>query len=129
MSKGCDKQVAAYEKAIEKIPGAKIYGKNGKEPPKPTTKEGSDLPAEKFKWYEFRKRFKSWNQRRKNKKDEKDEGSKDETKESKTFRDAYKYDVFKDYVDKSEKDILAQARKDMKKEAKDARDSKDDGSR
>ena len=85
MSKGYKKRVLAYQVAIGRIPNAKISERNEEElgdsnqsETQPTTKldrltsnpmQGTDSktkpPVPKFKWYEFRKRFNAWRERRK----------------------------------------------------------------
>ncbi len=124
ISKGYDKRIATYEKAIEKIPGAKIYEDNverRESTPRSTRTGNTDRdnieedshPAKKFKWWEFRKRFKDWRERKNVKKVQKENVGK--TRESsEKFRDAYKYDLVKDYVDDKEKTIFKEATKEMK---------------
>lgn len=72
ISKGYDKRIATYEKAIEKIPGAKIY-----------------------------------------------EDNVERRESSEKFRDAYKYDLVKDYVNDKEKTIFKEATKEMKQSNRD----------
>ena len=122
ISKGYDKRIAVYEKAIEKIPGAKIYEENVQkhEPTQYSEERNSNNldaedkhPAKKFKWWEFRKRFRDWKERRNVKKIEKDNSGR--TRESsEKFRDSYKYDIVKDYVDKKEEKIFKEALNDAK---------------
>ena len=130
-------------------------------------------PVSKFKWYEFRKRFNAWRERRKAEKETETErdldlnldsdsdipaekgsiniektlknmskgykkrilayqatidriqnakiSAKNEEKcsTSEKFRDSYKYDVVKDYVDKTEKEIYKESLKDVKQALKD----------
>ena len=85
MSKGYKKRVLAYQVAIDRIPNAKISARNEEElgdsnesETQPTTKldrltsepiqetvTKAQPPVPKFKWYEFRKRFNAWRERRK----------------------------------------------------------------
>lgn len=147
ISKGYEKRVLAYQVAISKVPGAKINEENdkllGNEPDKQDTQDTAQTtklpklnkdsmkhegvrepepPAKKYKWWEFRKRFQDWNARRKAGK-QKTEPEKEAEEEGKTssekFRNSYKYDVVKDYVDKQEEEIYKQALKDVKEAMKD----------
>lgn len=144
MSKGYKKRVLAYQVAIGRIPNAKMSAKNEEElgtsnqsETQPTTKldrltsnpmQGTDpkakSPVPKFKWYEFRKRFNAWRERRKVQKGTQDEPDLDtdistEISTSEKFRDSYKYDVVRDYVDKTEKEIYKESLKDVKQALKD----------
>ena len=144
MSKGYKKRVLAYQVAIGRIPNAKISERNEEElgdsnqsETQPTTKldrltsnpmQGTDpkakFPVPKFKWYEFRKRFNAWRERRKVQKETQDEPDLDtdistEISTSEKFRDSYKYDVVRDYVDKTEKEIYKESLKDVKQALKD----------
>ena len=139
MSKGYKKRVLAYQVAIGRIPNAKISERNEEElgdsnqsETQPTTKldrltsnpmQGTDSktkpPVPKFKWYEFRKRFNAWRERRKVQKETQDEPDLDtdistESSTSEKFRNSYKYDVVRDYVDKTEKEIYKESLKDVK---------------
>lgn len=147
ISKGYDKQINAYEKSIQKIPGAKVYvttveenrpqnaprrtgtrqGTNNQyqtpsplnnEEEKEDSEKQSNLPAKKFKWWQFGKKFNAWRERNNVKKEIKaNEGKAQES--SKKFRDAYKYDVVKDYVEKLENTIDKQVRKESKNQNRD----------
>lgn len=144
MSKGYKKRVLAYQVAIGRIPNAKISERNEEElgdsnqsETQPTTKldrltsnpmQGTDSktkpPVPKFKWYEFRKRFNAWRERRKVQKETQDEPDLDtdistESSTSEKFRNSYKYDVVRDYVDKTEKEIYKESLKDVKQALKD----------
>lgn len=144
MSKGYKKRVLAYQVAIGRIPNAKMSAKNEEElgtsnqsETQPTTKldrltsnpmQGTDpkakSPVPKFKWYEFRKRFNAWRERRKVQKGTQDEPDLDtdtstESSTSEKFRNSYKYDVVRDYVDKTEKEIYKESLKDVKQALKD----------
>ena len=144
MSKGYKKRVLAYQVAIDRIPNAKISARNEEElgdsnesETQPTTKldtltsnpmqgtaSKAQPPVPKFKWYEFRKRFNAWRERRKAEKETQGEPDLDtdnptESSTSEKFRDSYKYDVVKDYVDKTEKEIYKESLKDVKQALKD----------
>ena len=125
ISKGYDKRIATYEKAIEKIPGAKDYQENMQKnaPTQPSEeREFNDVntedihPAKKFKWWEIRKRYKDWKEKRNVKKIEKENSEKIQksSENSGKFRNAYKYDIVKDYVDEKEEKIFKEALKDTK---------------
>ena len=143
ISKGYTKQIKSYQKAIEKVPNAKVFADNRVEKEEIQTplsvisggdlekEETSELPVPKFKWYEFRKRFNAWRERKAAEKQDKkvEEESKDEAAETKVlpieevkqkasdkFREAYKYDIVKDYVDAQEKNIYKEASKEVRKE-------------
>lgn len=123
ISKGYDKRIRTYQKAIEKIPGATVY-----EMPQPQNRRqeesrtdvgdesnigtpSGNLPEKKFKWYQFRKRFKAWREKKNIEKQKKQNEGK--TAESKSkFRNAYKYDVVKDYVDRKESEIYKEVSKE-----------------
>ena len=148
MSKGYKKRILAYQVAINRIPNAKISARNEEElgdsndsETQPTTKldtltsnpmqgtaSKAQPPVPKFKWYEFRKRFNAWRERRKAEKETETERDLDlnldsdipaESSTSEKFRDSYKYDVVKDYVDKTEKEIYKESLKDVKQALKD----------
>ena len=144
MSKGYKKRVLAYQVAIDRIPNAKISARNEEElgdsnesETQPTTRldrltsepiqetvTKAQPPVPKFKWYEFRKRFNAWRERRKVQKETQDEPDLDtdistESSTSEKFRNSYKYDVVRDYVDKTEKEIYKESLKDVKQALKD----------
>lgn len=150
MSKGYKKRVLAYQVAIDRIPNAKISARNEEElgdsnesETQPTTRldrltsepiqetvTKAQSPVPKFKWYEFRKRFNAWRERRKAEKETETERDLDlnldsdsdipaESSTSEKFRDSYKYDVVRDYVDKTEKEIYKESLKDVKQALKD----------
>lgn len=120
ISKGYDKQIRNYEKSIEKIPGAKIDNEAQKQEKTKDKKQKSknNLPDKKYKWYQFGKRFNAWREKKRVEKETKKEEQtekNDKAKESSKFRDAYKYDIVKDYIDKREKEIYKEAKEDKKK--------------
>lgn len=144
MSKGYKKRILAYQVAINRIPNAKISARNEEElgdsnesETQPTTRldrltsepiqetdPKAQPPVPKFKWYEFRKRFNAWRERRKAEKETQGEPDLDtdnptESSTSEKFRDSYKYDVVRDYVDKTEKEIYKESLKDVKQALKD----------
>lgn len=130
ISRSYDKNVKAYERALNKIPSATKVTDTDKTKNEDTdknigdeeNKEGAEVPATKFKWYQFRQRYNAWKERRKVKKEQKaneKEMGKVE-KPSEKFRNAYRYDVVKDYVDQKEQEILRDSQKEVRKQ-------KDDG--
>lgn len=154
MQKGYDKQIATYQKAIEKIPGAELSKINNKSKDekeekseteveekgmfkkltdkimnKEETENRENLPAPKFKWWEFRKRFNSWREERKASKNKKEQEENKEPAKSKTsekFRNAYKYDIVKDYVDAQEKSIYKEASKELRKPVEKQKEDEND---
>ncbi len=96
ISKGYTKQIKSYQKAIEKVPNARVSVTNRDEKEEVQTplsvisgievekEETSELPMPKFKWYEFRKRFNAWRERKAAEKQDKkvEEESKDEAAET-----------------------------------------------
>lgn len=150
IQKGYDKQIATYQKAIEKIPGADLSkfneSKDEKEEKSETeveekgifkkltdkimnkeeTENPENLPAPKFKWWEFRKRFNSWREERKaskNKKEQEENKESAKSKPSEKFRDAYKYDIVQDYINAQEKSIYKEASKEIRKSAQEKREA------
>lgn len=150
MSKGYKKRILAYQVAINRIPNAKISARNEEElgdsnesETQPTTRldrltsepiqetvTKAQSPVPKFKWYEFRKRFNAWRERRKAEKETETERDLDlnldsdsdipaESSTSEKFRDSYKYDVVRDYVDKTAEEIYKESLKDVKQALKD----------
>ena len=124
MSKGYDKRIKNYEKCIEKIPGAQINTPKketkSKQPNAKSTgkedKEEINLPDKKYKWYEFRKRFSAWREKKRVQREtEKEEKQGTENgKETNKFKDAYKYTVVQDYINNKMKDIYKEAAKEPK---------------
>lgn len=84
--------------------------------------DSSGLPATKPKWYQFIKRFKNYRQRKAIEKAQKqaqagENGQQDPTQadptqalDSKSFKDALKYDVVRDYKDRLEHEYLKNAK-------------------
>lgn len=133
--KSCDKSIAKYERGLLELgiplksdekaeaPGTTDNGtstgkKFGEELSKEEgeSKGESGLPAttEKPKWYQFIKRFKNWNEKRKSDKEKEPDETKpsDETKPTggtktskEDFRDALKYDVVKEYMKQREEEL------------------------
>ena len=139
ISKGYDTKIKIFEKSIEKIPNAKVDRELAKSPvqeptikePKTTSQatmpssgtkeqEENNLPEKKYKFWEFRKRFKAWNEKRKVKKEtklqkkESQNDDKEELKPTNKFKNAYKYDIVKDYIDKRMEDIYKETAKENK---------------
>lgn len=154
IAKGYDKRIKTYQRAIEKIPEAKVSQANtqalGGNGPKTTTPVQSPLsilknrvsnpaqatttalpPTEKLHWWQFKKKFDAWRQRRQADKQATTVLSKGTTTStpagtttptataSEKFRDAYKYDIVKDYVDAQEEKIFRETGKEVRKEGKD----------
>lgn len=146
MAKGYKKRVLAYQVAIGRIPNARMSARNEEtlgDPEvaetQPTTKlerltsdpmkeQKPEPPAPTFKWYELRKRFKYWMEKRKAEKqaqtkqeeqEQDTETSSTSTSTSEKFRNSYKYDVVRDYVDKKEEEIFKESLKDVKQALKD----------
>ena len=125
ISKSYAKNVKAYELAINEIPAISSVANKEKNGKKENTekenekKEGkTGLPARKFKWYEFGKKFNAWKERTKVKKEQKaneQEVAKIENPSEK-FRDAYKYDVIQDYVKQKEQEILREAQRTVRRQ-------------
>ena len=98
---------------------------------KKDSEQQNKLPAEKYKWWQFVKRFKSWKQRRMEKKNEEEHEKQEDEQQTDNipegnlkdannkFRDAYKYDIAKDYIDNKEKEIFHQSAKEIKNSSKD----------
>lgn len=153
MSKGYQKRVLAYQVAIGRIPNAKLSDINEKElggadpnGTQPTTKipiiNGNPMknqqpqpPIQKFKWYEFRKRFNAWRERRKAEKEKgnnlnSDPNASTGNSASEKFRNSYKYDIVKDFVDKKEeevyKDALSEVKQALKSSSQPVNTSKED---
>ena len=146
MAKGYKKRVLAYQVAIGRTPNARMSARNEEtlgDPEvaetQPTTKlerltsdpmkeQKPEPPAPTFKWYELRKRFKYWMEKRKAEKqaqtkqeeqEQDTETSSTSTSTSEKFRNSYKYDVVRDYVDKKEEEIFKESLKDVKQALKD----------
>lgn len=145
IQKGYDKQIATYQKAIEKIPGAKLSAINKSEEEKSEAEEKEEtetegifkrftnkivnkeeienpenLPVPKMKWWEkVKNKFKSWKIKLLNKEDKEDKQEPEpvKSKASKKFKDAYKYDIVKDYIDAQEKSMYKEASKELRKPA------------
>ena len=61
--------------------------------------------------------FKSWKDKVSKKEDKEEEPEPVKSKASKKFKDAYKYDIVKDYIDAQEKSIYKEASKELRKPA------------
>lgn len=145
IQKGYDKQIATYQKAIEKIPGAELSAINKSEEEKSEAEEKEEtetegifkrftnkivnkeeienpenLPVPKMKWWEkVKNKFKSWKDKVSKKEDKEEEPEPEpvKSKASKKFKDAYKYDIVKDYIDAQEKSMYKEASKELRKPA------------
>lgn len=100
-------------------------GKSGKSSSSASIEENteeSNLPDKKYKWYEFGKKFSAWKEKRRVQKVIKNgELPQEEKKKAKSFnkfRDAYKYDVVKDYIDNQMKEMYEEANKETRQEGK-----------
>ena len=110
ISKGYDKKIVAYKNSVEKISGAKVYEENQESI---GDSGNGGLPVPKFKWWQFGKKNNAWREQRKVRTQIKEEEGK--TKSSEKFRNAYKYDVVKDYIDKKENEIYKESAKEARK--------------
>ena len=158
IAKGYNKRIKTYQKAIEKIPGAQLTVENGQalgidpdpqgtqkttvlqkltsDPMSHVTQQTNSAqpPAKKFKWWQFKKRFDDWRQRRQaNKQTTIDPATTTQTSttgevSTKKFRDAYKYDIVKDYVDSQEEQLFRQTARDVRRGDK-TQDQDQDGQR
>ena len=126
--KGLDKQIANYETALENIDfdisSRASAPSNRSDASSSTTRSGSRtsanqpapstiLPAEQPKWWQFIKRFKNWNTRRKAEQVQEEIEQEPETvsdEEKKSFKDSMKYAVVRDYEEKVAVDLLKQAK-------------------
>lgn len=139
--KGLDKQAANYETALRNIsyetPSRGGSSSDRSDDSSSTTRTGSrgttgsrtstgrptpstNLPAEQTKWYQFVKRFKNWNARRKGESPR--EVAPVTAAEKKKFKDSMKYDVVKDYEEKLAADLLKQAKAQNRESADRERD-------
>lgn len=156
IAKGYDKRIQTYQKAIGKIPNAKISpenaqvlgGNGGNQPPVTgsatqqqgvgATQQGTDQdqttvlpPAEKLHWWQFKKRYEAWKQRKQEAKgkdngqgqqqpDPAQQSASDPKKSSASdkFRDAYKYDIVRDYVDAQEENLFRETGREVRKGTK-----------
>lgn len=141
--KGLDKQIANYETALENI-GFDMSSRAAElsdisDSSSSTTRTGArgttasrtstgrpasptDLPAEQPKWYQFIRRFKNWNARRKAAQEPVQEPVTVSDTEKKKFKDSMKYDVVKDYEEKVAADLLKQAKAQNREAANRDRD-------
>ena len=148
LQKGYNRRILAYQNAITKIPNATLTEENKKSLGIVSQNVASNIsnstmteenkgtseivppPAKKYKWWEFRKRFQDWRARRKVASEEKKKEDVNDTNgvhsKAKEFRDSYKYDIVKDYVDKQEEEIYRQALKDLRTNLTDKEDNSKD---
>ena len=126
---GINKQIANYEKALENIghesplrsaPSSDRSDDSSR--PTRTSTQRHNLPAEQPKWWQFIKRFKNWNARRKTETTRQEESTPVSDTEKKKFKDSMKYDVVKDYEEKVAADLLKQAKAQNKQAADRDRD-------
>ena len=125
-SKGYDKSIRNYQKALEGVENYKNYIKPKKQKNEEgrTTEDGEktteSLTAEtatdeKPKWYQFIKRFKNWNEKRKQQALPDPTKTADQTKTENEvkneFKNSLKYDIVKDMVKQMETDDLKEAKK------------------
>ncbi len=119
-SKGYDKSIRNYQKALESIENYKNYikpekqkndeGKTTGDGEKTTESVTAETATdEKPKWYQFIKRFKNWNEKRKQQ--ALPEPTKTENEIKNEFKNSLKYDIVKDMVKQMETDDLKEAKK------------------
>ena len=75
--------------------------------------------ARKPKWYQFIKRFRNWNEKRKQEalpepEEEREEEPGEREKKKNKFKDSMKYDIIKDIVKEEEKDNLRKSKEELK---------------
>ena len=100
--KGKDKSIKDYSKALEKHERRHV-------PPMP-----AQAPEPEPKWWQFRKRFQNWNEKRKQARLPLPASAPTVEAKNNPFKDSMKYDIVKDLVTNMEKD----ERKDAKAERK-----------
>lgn len=106
--KGYNKQIANYQTALESLIANRPHS-NSREHTSTSRETGHGGPlVQQPKWYQFIKRFKNWNARRKMESEVEAEPTDSESKTS--FRDSMKYDIVKDYEQQIETDLLRQAK-------------------
>lgn len=95
---------------------------NSSEPAQEEEEQEASEQEEKPKWYQFVKRFKMWNEKRKQKALPEAEQPEAPTPENNTqpknnFKNALKYDIVKDLYKQADKQVLKDARSKRKEEA------------
>lgn len=134
--KGLDRKIKGFDKSIQDyqiaLNGKDRGEKTAVETSTPSTtstvvksNESEQTTEEKPKWYQFIKRFKNWNEKRKTKALPKAEEEKEENKtESKTenkkneFSSSLKYEIVQDIVNQTKSSDLKEAKKERKSEDK-----------
>lgn len=128
--KGMDKSIADYQSALSK------HGRIHTAPeatststPTTTTPETVPEPEDKPKWWQFIKRFKNWNEKRKQPEQPQLLPANEVTRASinEEFRTSMKYDLVKDAVEKMQTDERKEAKAERKAATAESRE--EDGSR
>ena len=123
--KGLDKSIANYKSAYnsldaeyrQAIPLQRQQPQGQPSQGQPAQGQPSQDGEEKPKWYQFIKRFKNWNEKRKQKAlpdGSTAPSSSAKAKEDNEFRDSLKYEIVSDLVDKMNKDNVKEAKKQAK---------------
>lgn len=118
--KGLDKSIANYKSAYNSLDAEYRQAaplQRQQSQGQPAQGQPSQNGEEKPKWYQFIKRFKNWNEKRKQKAlpdgTTAPSGSA-KTKEDNEFKDSLKYEIVSDLVDKMNKDNVKEAKKQAK---------------
>lgn len=134
--KGYNEQIKGYDKEIEKYGIASNNIKNGMNKERQGTEHGTEQESD-LKWYQIIKRFKNWNEKRKNP----PKSLPAPAQNKPNIRDALKYEIMKDAVGYDEKTkvnkkqvivdhVYGKVEKDQLRAArKQQRQNSDDGSR
>lgn len=140
--KGLDKQIANYTTALQNI-GYEMPSRDGQSSDRSddsssTTRTSSGraapstrttqaptpkLPAEQPKWYQFVKRFKNWNARRKAGPTQEQEPAPVSQEDKDKFKNSMKYKVVRDYEEKMAADLLKQAKAQNRQTVDNERDN------
>lgn len=139
-----NRQIKAANKAMDNY--AILYKKVKEDEVRDTDEPDNGEPGEKPKWWQFIKRFKNWNERRKQAKladeferddDEEEapageapEGEEPEQEENRSersdeFRNSLKYDIVRDTMEQSMKDKIAEARREMEARREEGKEDED----
>lgn len=124
-TKGLEKSIANYKLAYNSldaeyrkaIPLQRQQSQGQPSQGQPAQGQPSQDGEEKPKWYQFIKRFKNWNEKRKQKALPDGNTSPSDSakaKEDNEFKDSLKYKIVSDLVDKMNKDNVKEAKKQVK---------------
>lgn len=123
IAKGYEKKERFYNTAIQKVSGVKEQQEE-KQTIKEINEESNENTAlvpveEKVSWWHPIKKFKAWYNRRKEKEEIIDDNDKEKNEiskknKSKKFKEAYKYDIIRDYVNQREEEIRDEIKKEIK---------------